>query len=483
LEQRGFEIREVFNARWPNLQAWNIEYQLRGLNAPEAILKSLNRYSPVLWPPAAIMGGYFKRVGAKHSGVMEVVARKSILWDSISDEVKSERLKNQRGMQKRRAIEALRLEKPRSNGWVEKRKSIRRFSTSHRGLLKRFSEYTVKNLISGVPTFWGADLAITYHCNYRCQHCFARSSLTNQSKKEMTTDQWISVIKQLLDAGCIFFQMQGGEAMVRTDLYELIAACEPERSIVNVISNGSLIDEEALQRFLKLGVLKVEVSVDSAFSEEHARFRGQPEDKADAVLDHCKWVVHRASELGMLAGFYTTVSTQSLWSPGVQALIAYCRENRINQYMSVAVPAGAWAGRHDLLLDAVDREYLRLLCEKDALVFRDLTSRRSRAYGPFHRRFFSHGCPAVKESLYFTPYGDVCPCPYTHISLGNILEEPVMTIRNRAMKIAQYRDRVGICPVSEDHSFIKNYLSQTYQANLPIDGRKLFELDSCAASD
>lgn len=264
--------------------------------------------------------------------------------------------------------------------------------------------------------------------------------------------------------------------MSRPDLFELIAACEPDRSVVNIITNGANVGEEELQRFKALGVTKVEVSLDSAFAEEHALFRGQPGKNASSILEHCKWVVRRATEIGMIGGVYTTITTDSLWSPGVQALIKDCRESGTSQYFSVAVPAGAWAGKHDILINSVDREYLDLLCRKHPKAFRDIPSKRFLSYGPFYMRFFSYGCPAVKESLYFTPYGDVCPCPYTHISLGNILEEPVTKIRNRAMKVAQYRDRVDRCPVSEDQSFIKKYITKTYGADLPLDGSQLFGL-------
>lgn len=476
LEQRGFEIRDVRNARWPNLQSWNLEYQLRGLNLPNAFFEKVNRYNPVLWPASILMDGYFKNKGSKHSGVMQVVARKSILWETIPDEVKAKRLKNENAMQKRRAIETLRLEKRRGLGGAEKLRIVKWLTGPARPLTRRLIEYGAKNALTDTPTFWGADLAITYDCNFKCEHCFARSSLTNKSRKELTTEQWIKVIKQLLEAGCVFFQMQGGEALVHADLYKLIEACEPERSVVNIITNGSLIGEEELQRFKKLGVYKIEVSVDSAIGEEHAKFRGQG-DKASSVLEHCKWVVNRANEIGLTGGMYTTVTTESLWTPGVQQLIEYCRDNHINQYFSVAIPAGAWKGRHDLLLNAVDREYLRLLLYKVDTAFRDMTYPRGTSLGPLLRRIFSHGCPAVKESLYFTAYGDVCPCPYTHISLGNVLEEPIVQIRNRALKIPQYRDRVHLCPISEDHSFIKKYLSKTYDANLPIDGKKLFGLN------
>lgn len=475
LEQRGFEIRNICNARWPNLQAWNIEYQMRGRNAPDALLKVVNRYNPALFPFSRLMGAYFSNTGSKHSGVMQVAARKSVLWETIPNEVKIRRLKNENAMQKRQAIETLRLQKAtrmKVSNVSHLMRLSRRFS---RPLLNRHLEFAAKNLIMEKPTFWGADLAITYNCNFTCDHCFARSSLANPSRQEMTTEQWIGVIKQLLDAGCIYFQMQGGEPLSRADLYELIAACEPERSVVNIITNASLVGETELRRFYELGVIKIEVSIDSLNPEESGDFKGHSEKNASEVLEHSKWVVQRATELGMVGGIYTTITSDSLWTEGVQRLIAYCHENGISQYFSIAIPAGGWAGRHEFLMNAVDREYLRLLCLKHPQAFRDITNKRFLSFGPFRRRFFSYGCPAVKETLYFTPYGDVCPCPYSHFSIGNILEESVTTIRNRAMKIPQYRDRVELCPAGEDHSFIAKYITKTYGASLPIDGKKVFD--------
>jgi len=464
LEQRGLQVLSVRDAPLPNLQAWNLEYQARGHNLPDWTVKYINRWNPALWPVAVAMGTYFRRTGQGHSGIMRVVAQKSLLWESIPEELKEKKRRNENAIEQRRAIEELRGEKKISRN-MEEIRYLPRFMKKNRPMLYRFWKYAAKNFWTRQPTFWGVDLAITYKCNLKCKHCFAESTLADPSRQELTTDQWIYIIKHLLDSGCIYFQMQGGEPTTRDDLYELLEACEPERSIVNVISNGILIGEEELQRYNEIGVTWVDVSLDSAYPEEHAVFRGLASDRTD-LFEHGLWVVRRAKELGMIGGVFTTVSTENLWSPGVQELIRLCREERIPQYLSIAIPVGAWEGRHDLLINAIDREYMRLLCEKDPLPYRDLTPRRA----------YSSGCPAVKETVYITPYGDVCPCPYSHISLGNLLEEPFPTIRNRAMKVPEYRNRVNVCPVGENHTFISRYLTKIYGQKLPVDGIKLFDL-------
>ena len=86
-----------------------------------------------------------------------------------------------------------------------------------------------------------------------------------------------------------------------------------------------------------------------------------------------------------------------------------------------------------------------------------------------------HGCGAVKEILYLTPYGDVLPCPFLHISLGNALEESVKVIRQRALQNPYFAVYYQKCLASTDEEFIERYLSKTFEADqLPLRWDRVF---------
>jgi len=45
------------------------------------------------------------------------------------------------------------------------------------------------------------------------------------------------------------------------------------------------------------------------------------------------------------------------------------------------------------------------------------------------------GCIGVKGMISITQYGDVQPCPYIHVSIGNVFDEPLSNIIQRGLNI------------------------------------------------
>ena len=74
-----------------------------------------------------------------------------------------------------------------------------------------------------------------------------------------------------------------------------------------------------------------------------------------------------------------------------------------------------------------------------------------------------------------TKYGDVMPCPYIHVSLGNFFEEPLKDIIARGMSIKYFGEHVDTCLVAEDIEFIKKYIAgRTYGKPLPVPYGEVF---------
>jgi len=74
------------------------------------------------------------------------------------------------------------------------------------------------------------------------------------------------------------------------------------------------------------------------------------------------------------------------------------------------------------------------------------------------------GCGAVKEILYFTPYGDVLACPFLHFSLGNVFEEDLDTIQRRALRNPYFALYYPVCLAAEHRDFIERYLGSFYDS-------------------
>ena len=133
-------------------------------------------------------------------------------------------------------------------------------------------------------------------------------------------------------------------------------------------------------------------------------------------------------------------------------------------FITYAKPVGAWEGKFDNLVDKDDMDYVREL-EKKYNVFTHLTP----SYG------MDLGCIAVKRMISITKYGDVMPCPYIHVSLGNFFEEPLRKIVERGLRIKQFGHHCDTCWIAEDRDFIKKYVvGRIYNKKIPVSYKEVF---------
>lgn len=292
------------------------------------------------------------------------------------------------------------------------------------------------------------DLAIGYDCNLRCEHCFT-VSLRKDSRRKISPDEYREVVKQAMELGAINFSFQGGEPALNPDLIEFIKNSYPERNLISVTTNGTLLDEEKITALKKAGVDILTISLDSAVPEEHDRFRG-----VKGTFDKTMNTINFALKNGLNVTLSAVASHQNIRSKGLIDLIGLTHELKVILFLALAAPLGRWKDNEDIILTEDDREYLYKLVKKYPLLRTD-----------FEANYVHWGCGAVKEILYITPYGDVLGCPFLHISLGNIFEDSLKSIKDRALKHPYFDHYHHLCLAAEDREFMEKYSGDYYNAN------------------
>ena len=101
------------------------------------------------------------------------------------------------------------------------------------------------------------------------------------------------------------------------------------------------------------------------------------------------------------------------------------------------------------MCNSEDIEYIDDLCAKNS-AFTHWTP----GYG------LDIGCIAIKRMVSVTKYGDIMPCPYTHVSMGNFFKETLDDIINRALKLKLFSfDKKETCYIGNiDHEYVHKYL-------------------------
>jgi MoaA/NifB/PqqE/SkfB family radical SAM enzyme len=98
----------------------------------------------------------------------------------------------------------------------------------------------------------------TFACNYNFVHCTSAGKPAAQD--EINTQDAKHIVDQAYEFGASFFGITGGEALLRKDLFEVIAYARKVGMNTSIITDGRLLDDKAFESIVK-NEAKVSVSI------------------------------------------------------------------------------------------------------------------------------------------------------------------------------------------------------------------------------
>jgi MoaA/NifB/PqqE/SkfB family radical SAM enzyme len=294
-----------------------------------------------------------------------------------------------------------------------------------------------------------------YRCNFRCQHCCTSKF---EVKKRFFRPQDVRDLSQQADEmGLAHWVITGGEPLTFPDFDEIVEAIDPEKFYISSDTNGWLLDDSRAKHLKSIGVDKIQLSLDSLNAEEHDSFRRKKGSHKMALR-----AIDASKKAGLNIIIATVVTKQRIRSKEFLEFLEFAKTIDVPVFVTFAKPVGSWEGNHDVLIDESDLAYERAL-EKEYNVFTHLTP----AYG------LDLGCIAVKRMVSITKYGDVMPCPYIHVSLGNFFEEPLKDIVTRGMKMKPFSSYNDTCLIAIDRAFIETLERRVIGKPFPVPWQKV----------
>ena len=115
-----------------------------------------------------------------------------------------------------------------------------------------------------------------------------------------------------------------------------------------------------------------------------------------------------------------------------------------------------------------DLEYIEGIRQRYPNVTRD-------KWDPFDRRERQNvlGCNTC-NLIYMTPKGDILPCPFVHIKLGNVYEQSPKEIVEYGFSIKYFGEYSELCLAAEDRDFINRFLSEPKGILNPLEAKEIF---------
>jgi radical SAM protein with 4Fe4S-binding SPASM domain len=267
---------------------------------------------------------------------------------------------------------------------------------------------------------------VTRECNMKCSHCYINAT-EEKLANELSTQEGKDLMDQICQVSKPLLILSGGEPLLRPDIYELIKYGASKGLKMGLGSNGSLIDDIVATKLKAAGIATVSISLDSNIPGQHDEFRGVAGAWEKAV-NACK--ILRKNNI--LVQVNTTLTHENY--------------NQIDDIMSLAEEIGVEnfhlfflvpTGRGTKIADISPQKYEAMITNTFAKVTAHKLNVRPSCAPQFMRiakgmgldmRQWVRGCMAGLYYCRIYPNGDITPCPYLPVKLGNTRENPFKEI-------------------------------------------------------
>jgi MoaA/NifB/PqqE/SkfB family radical SAM enzyme len=292
-------------------------------------------------------------------------------------------------------------------------------------------------------------LADNMLCNFQCNHCCAEHYMdrhllkitgSKEVRRTVGLDQIRELSRQADEFGLARFVITGGEPLVRRNpsFDEVVGAIDPDKHYIITDTNGWFMDEKKAKHIKSIGVDKVQLSLDSSIESEHDAFRNKKGSykRVMTAVDACL-------DAGLNLILSTCLVRGRVKTQEFLDLCKFSQDRGIGLYVTYAKPVGNAKEHLEWVIKKDDADYLREL-EKEYDVFTHMTP----SYG------MHQGCITVKGIITVTSTGEIVPCPYMDMSIGNYLDTPLSDILMRGMKNKWLGPHRPDCLIGEDFEFI-----------------------------
>lgn len=290
---------------------------------------------------------------------------------------------------------------------------------------------------------------LTFKCNLRCAHCYL-NALEREGKGELNTDEGKMLIDQIVEVSKPILILSGGEPLLRNDIFELVKYGTEKGLRVTIGTNGTLITDDIARQLKLSGVPRIAVSLDSSIPERHDEFRGVKGSWKRTVegIETC-----RRNDIDVQIN--TTVTQQNY--DEIDDIMALAEKLEASKFhLFFLVPTGRGKKVEDVS-PVMYEKMIKGVLEKSSkykLNVRPTCAPQFMRIAKLMKLDVKHwmrGCIAGLSYCRIYPTGEVTPCPYLPIKLGDIREKRFRSIWFNSEIFRTLRDfnnlkgKCGIC--------------------------------------
>ncbi|HVK98826.1 MAG TPA: pyrroloquinoline quinone biosynthesis protein PqqE [Dongiaceae bacterium] len=115
---------------------------------------------------------------------------------------------------------------------------------------------------------------LTYACPLQCGYCSNPLNHADVRRRELSTEQWIDVLRQARALGAVQLGLSGGEPCVRQDLEDIVGAAHQLGFYTNLLTSTVGLTEARIAALQQKGLDHIQVSVQGVDARSNDFFAG-----------------------------------------------------------------------------------------------------------------------------------------------------------------------------------------------------------------
>lgn len=304
-------------------------------------------------------------------------------------------------------------------------------------------------MLSGIRALGVHTMIISWNttkaCNLKCEHCYRDAG--GKDPDELSPDEGKRLLEEIAKAGFRIVILSGGEPLMRKDIFDLIAYTRELAMRPVLGTNGTLFTPQIVDRLKASGLARAGISLDSIDLRVHDEFRQQPGawEKTIRAMKLCK-----AQDLPFQV--HTTVTKRN-FKEITRITDLVTQLGAAAHHIFFLVPTGRGKDIANVFLCAEDiQEVLEKVLTKQKESQIELKPVCAPQFIPMSKKMglesrFQRGCLAGTGYCCILPNGDVHPCPYLPLRVGNVREEKFSRLWDESVifKTLRSLEYSGLC--------------------------------------
>ena len=162
-------------------------------------------------------------------------------------------------------------------------------------------------------------------CNFACRMCYIRKTqkeVDKSPRKILTLEDWRRIAREGREAGMLYVLLTGGEPLLWPDFWTLYEELIDMGMIVSINTNGSLIDEKAIARFVERPPRRINITLYGASDATYRHLCG-----ADGVFSQVDRAIRGLTEAGITVKLNCSVTPDN--AGDLDWIVDYAKEQKL----------------------------------------------------------------------------------------------------------------------------------------------------------